>query len=561
MKAGASVQTVNIADALSQRAKEQPYTPAIFSPSGFDGQARRRYVHWTYSELDGKSDAIAAGLSHYGLHRGARVALMVPPSLDFFALVFGLFKAGVAPVLIDPGIGTKPLKICLAESEPEGFIGIAAAQAARTVLGWARGHSKVNITVGGGWFGPKLADLIELGQRRLDRGDWKVEPTSPAELAAILFTSGSTGIPKGAMYSHGNFAAQVQMIGRAYDIEAGEVDLPTFPPFALFDPALGMTTVLPEMDFRRPASVDPERIREAIEGFGVTNMFGSPALLNTVSRWAVDEGVRFSTLRRVISAGAPVPTEVLARTRQMMAPEGKIHTPYGATESLPVASIESREVLEDTGAQTLVGGGVCVGLPVAPAQVRIIEICDEPIASWSDASELAQGEIGEITVASPTVTSGYWGRPHQSELAKITELIDGQACLVHRMGDVGYRDAQGRVWFCGRKSQRVQTSDGPLYTSQIEAVFNRHPDVYRTALVGIGAVGHQHPVLCVELAPGTSPNQRQLFGQLADIAKSTPLTAAIETFIIHPGFPVDIRHNAKIGREALGKWAAKQVSR
>ncbi len=561
---------VNIAHALADMAARQGATPAIFAPSGFDASGRRRYVHVTYAQLDHDSDCIAAGLATVGLDRGARVALMVPPGLDFFALVFGLFKAGVVPVIIDPGIGTKPLKQCLGEAAPEGFIGVPLAHAARALLGWARGHSRVNITVGKRWFwgGPTLADVKAAGAEALSRrtddpsaARGRVVATEANELAAILFTSGSTGIPKGAVYRHGNFAAQVAMIRDAYGIRPGEIDLPTFPPFALFDPALGMTTVLPEMDFTRPAEVNPERIREAVEGFGVTNMFGSPALLNTVSRWAEAEQVVFPTLRRVISAGAPVPATVLARTRKMIHPEGEIHTPYGATESLPVASIESRMVLEETAADTDAGAGVCVGFPVAPAEVRVIRVSDAPVERWSDTLLVPTGTIGEITVASPTVTSGYFGRDAQTRLAKITEERPEGPRVVHRMGDLGYQDERGRVWFCGRKSHRVRTAQGDRYTVPVEAVFNTHPEVFRAALVGVGAPGEQVPVLCVERDPATaSSSDEDLVRALRELGERQDLTRGIAHVLVHPGFPVDIRHNAKIGREKLAVWASKRVS-
>ena len=129
--------------------------------------------------------------------------------------------------------------------------------------------------------------------------------TSEDDIAAILFTSGSTGVPKGAVYTHGNFLAQVELLKETYGIEPGEIDLPTFPLFALFDPALGMSAVIPEMDPTRPANVDPEKILGAIQRYGVTNTFGSPALLHRVGSYGAAHGVKLPTLRRVISAGAP----------------------------------------------------------------------------------------------------------------------------------------------------------------------------------------------------------------------------------------------------------------
>src|SRR5690606_32828036 len=290
------------------------------------------------------------------------------------------------------------------------------------------------------------------------------------------------GPPKGAVYTHGNFAAQVDAIRRMYDIRPGEIDLPTFPLFALFDPALGMTTVIPEMDFTRPAKADPRKIACAIERFGVTNMFGSPALLNTLSRWGEKTGARLPTLRRLISAGAPVPAAVLARMRAMLDPSADVVTPYGATECLPVASIESREVLGETAGATERGAGVCVGRPVPEAEVSIIAITDAPIARWSDATLLPRGEIGEIVARGPMATRRYFDAAEHTALAKIAD--EAGEGFRHRMGDLGYLDADGRIWFCGRKSQRVVTRDGTFFTIPCEGVFNAHPDVFRSALVG-----------------------------------------------------------------------------
>jgi acyl-coenzyme A synthetase/AMP-(fatty) acid ligase len=160
-------------------------------------------------------------------------------------------------------------------------------------------------------------------------------------------------------------------------------------------------------------------------------------------------------------------------------------------------------------------------------------------------------------VAGPSATDSYFNRDAQTRLAKIVEALPGGGTrIVHRMGDLGWFDADGRLWFCGRKSHRVETADGPLYTEQVEPVFNTHPDVRRTALVGIGARGAQRAVLCVEVAAGIAAAQHaRIERELRMIAAGFAHTARIDTFAFHPRFPVDIRHNAKIGREKLAAWA------
>ena len=548
----------NIAAVLPQVAQERPYAPAIIFPHGRDAGGNVAYTHYTYRQLDELSDAIAAGLEIVGAGRGVRTVLMVTPSLEFFALAFGLFKAGAVPVIVDPGIGLKSLKVCLAEAEPEAFIGIPAAHAARLALGWGRGTIKTPITVGRRlfWGGSTLEDVKAKGRAHIAAcaaagTPWSMAATRSEETAAVLFTSGSTGVPKGVVYRHGVFLAQVERIKTMYDIQPGEVDLPTFPLFALFDPAFGMTTIWPDMDPRNPAGVDPTKLIEAIEDFGVTNMFGSPALLNTLSRYGAEHGIRLPTLKRVITAGAPVSATVMQRTLDMLGEGGRIHTPYGATECLPVSSIDSHQVLGETRHATDDGKGVCVGRPHDRALVRIIRITDDPIADWSDDLMVPDGEIGEIVVKGPMVTWSYYNRAESTAAAKIQDGDD----VRHRMGDVGYFDSDGRLWFCGRKGHRVETADGPLFTMPCEGPFNAHPAVFRTALVGVGEPGKLRPVLCVELESDSADRWDAVKAALADIAKQRPQTQGIQTFLRHSGFPVDIRHNAKIGREALTIWA------
>ncbi|MDX9765258.1 MAG: fatty acid CoA ligase family protein [Chiayiivirga sp.] len=549
----------NIAAALPGMAARQPEAIAIRCPTGVGPDGQVRYgIELSWRTLEERSSAIAAAMARAGIVRGTRAALMVRPSPELFLLMFAMFKAGVVPVLIDPGINRRALKQCLDEAAPTAFIGIPLAHAARVVLGWARRSCRINLTVGRRWFwgGHTLDGLIAQSAGE----DFTLADTAPDEIAAILFTSGSTGMPKGVVYRHRHFVAQVEMLGQMLGIEPGGVDLPTFPPFALFDPALGITSVIPAMDPTRPAQADPRKLIDAIRRFGVTQMFGSPALLDTLSRYGEAHGVRLATLRRVMSAGAPVPPAVVARMAAMLPEDANIWTPYGATECLPVALIEGRE-LRATRAATEAGAGTCVGRPVAPNDVRIIRIVDEPIAQWRDELLAAPGDVGEIVVAGPTATDEYFNRPEATAQAKIREtLADGSSRILHRMGDLGWIDEGGRLWFCGRKSQRVEAADGPLYTEQVEPVFNTHTAVRRSALVGVGEKGAQMPVLCVELEPGTAEAARErIEAELLNLGQRHPHTARVQRLLFHPGFPVDIRHNAKIGREALARWASARM--
>ncbi len=535
--------TINIASHIPAMAKLNPERAAIVAK--VDGA----WKTMTFGELDALSDSYARGLQKIGITQGVRTVLLAPPSLEFFPLVFALFKVGAVIVMIDPGIGREAMLKCLEEVQPEAFIGIPAAQVARLLFRKPFKNVRAVVTIGPRlfWGGQTLAGLKKLG----GDGAFEMAAPAPGQTAAILFTSGSTGIPKGAVYTHEIFDAQVRMIRDTYGIEPGEIDLPTFPLFALFDPALGMTSVLPEMDFRSPAKADPAKLIEAITTHGCTMMFGSPALLDNLGRYGVEKGVKLPTIKRVLSAGAPVRVDVLERMTKLLPDTAQLFTPFGATESLPVASIGSHEVLRETAKDAMAGRGVCVGRPVDGVQVRIIGITEEPIAQWSDSLLVPQGTIGEITVRGDVVTREYYGRPVQTAAAKIR---DGEH-LVHRMGDVGFLDERGRLWMCGRKGHRVQSEAQTWFSVPVEEVLNQHPAIKRTALVGVD----QKPVILIEREQPSSLSDAALLAEVRELAAKCEVTKALHDFHVFPGaFPVDRRHNAKIEREKLAVWAKQQ---
>ncbi len=543
-----STEFLNVAAWLPLRAQEQPDALAVAVARKGSG-GRTDYDELTAAQLEARSNKIAHGLTRIGITTGVRTVLMVTPSPEFFALTFALPKVGAVPVLVDPGMGVKNLGTCLAEAEPEAFIGIPKAHVARFALGWARKSIRIKVMVG-----PRLpGGGITLSRLEAESPDDPVAPIEPApeEMAAILFTSGSTGVPKGVITPHRVFAHQVKALQDNFGIEPGERDLATFPLFALFGPALGMASIVPIMDASRPAQADPNNLLAALRDYACTNMFASPALIDKLGRHCETHGAQLDTLRRAISAGAPASIPALERLAPHLPKGVQVFTPYGATESLPVAVIGSDAILSDTRHGTETGQGVCVGHPVASMEVEIIPISDEPIAQWDDVRPLPPGEIGEIVVKGPVVTPGYYRRESSTALAKIA---DGSQ-VRHRMGDVGYIADAGRLWMCGRKAHRVQTARGPMFTVPCEAIFNTLPQVRRTALVPLGEAGAARPALCVELMPDAQWGT--VLPQLQALATEHDATRGIDDFLHHRGgFPVDVRHNSKIFREKLCAWAA-----
>ena len=377
-------------------------------------------------------------------------------------------------------------------------------------------------------------------------------PTKACDPAAVLFTSGATGPAKGAVYTHSMFLAQVGLIRDSFGISEGGVDLATFPLFSLFSAALGITAVIPNMNPVKPGSADPKKIVSAIEEEKATSLFASPALLSVLANHASETGLKLSTLTRVISAGAPVQPQLAASFESCLSSDARLLTPYGATEAMPLTSIDAKEIAVVRG-MTEQGFGMCVGKPLPGHKIIIIAISDSKLDSIAQAKIMGVGEIGEIVAKGPVVSQAYFERPEETKMSLISGP-DGQ--IWRRMGDLGWQDAQGRVWFCGRKSQRVVTSQGTFFTICCEAVFNNHPKVRRSALVGVG--GSPRPVVVVETSSSVSKKAwPAMVEELKALARANPRTRTIKTFLKSGRFPVDVRHNAKISREKLAAWAEK----
>ena len=524
----------NIARHLDRMAAAQPGATALKVPRGRTPSGAIDYLSLSFAELLSETDAWCARLKGRGVGRGDRTLVMVKPGLPLVASVFALFKLGAVPVVIDPGMGLGSFLACVERSRTRALVGVPIAQVLSRACRRAFRSVRVRVPVSGSL----TARMTGVVGASADAAS-----AEPGDLAAVLFTSGSTGSPKGVCYEHGMFEAQVGIIRETYGIEPGEIDLPLLPIFALFNPALGMASVIPEMDPRRPARADPAKIVQAILQEGVTNSFGSPTLWRKVADYCRARDVRLPSLRRVLCAGAPVPADLWEAANSFLT-GGRLHSPYGATEALPVSTVSADEI--DPGSTR----GACVGRPVRGVDVRIIPISDGPIAALAPAAELPNGTVGEIIVRGPVVTKEYDALPEATAGAKIADATTPGG-VWHRMGDCGCVDGDGRLWYLGRKAERVDTSGGVLFTEPCEQVFRAHPRARRCALIGVA----KEPALVVETRVRGEADARAFVETLRALARGHPHTSAIRTFFFMKHLPVDVRHNAKIHRLALAKWA------
>jgi len=538
---------MNIADRFTETAKKFQNKVAMRYPRRVGN--KYQYDSITFGALETLANQYANGLAKIGFRRGSKTLLFVRPSLRFPALVFALFKMGVVPVLIDPGMGRKNLLAAIEEISPEGLIAEPEVHLLRILFRKSFKSVQFKVTTKG----PKMGTCYPLSMLENSPSAFENVQLGPDETAAILFTSGGTGRPKGVVYTHRIYAEQTRLLQELFSLSEKEIDLPCFPLFSLFTLCMGMTSCIPDMNPSQPATADPHKLLQNIRDNEVTFMAGSPAIWEALSKYCDQNKITLPSVKYLVMFGAPVRNALHERFSRILQ-NGTTYTPYGATESLPVANISGTTILEQTAALTAQGKGTCVGLPVPGVEVAMIEISDDVIENISATRRLNPYEIGEIIVKGDIVTPGYYQSPAETALAKIKD----HDSFWHRIGDLGYKDDQGRIWFCGRKAHRVETPSGLLCSVMCEAIFNAHYGVRRSALVGTGEKGRQTAAIVIERnSAGKKIPRRRMVNELLALAQNHHGTASIQSVHFCDQMPVDVRHNIKIDRLKLADDLAR----
>jgi acyl-CoA synthetase (AMP-forming)/AMP-acid ligase II len=527
---------MNFAHNLTLAARKNPDRKAIILASG---ESR------TFRELEDITERMAAEFRASGIDKGARVVVLLRPDLDFLPALFALLRLGAIPMLIDPGMRLRDVLACVAQARPMAMVATPCAYLMSLFFPRVFGPNSLKLVLSKG----------RIRRRRVKPEDPRPPESQPVEAsdpAAIVFTSGSTGVPKGVELTHGNLEWQKNAIRSAFDVRDDEVDLIVFPSFAAFTIAWGITGVIAPMSFSRPAEACGAKLAGAVRRFGVTRCSGSPAVFERLFEHCRKERLELRTLRRILMTGAPVPERIIRLARISLPPEARIDTPYGATEALPVASIADDELFADGFEGTRAGRGACVGRPVGDVEIRIVRLREGPIDCFADAEVLGPGEIGEVVVRGPGVMRSYFGSAGLNALA----TIPCREGAWHRMGDCGWLDALGRLWFCGRRDHRFVWRGAEIFPVMWEGYYNRHPDVVRTALVAVrDGRGFPWPVLVVE--PRSERLSEPARARLA--AELRSLGPAVRDIVFSRHIPVDVRHNIKIDRIALGRVTERRL--
>jgi acyl-coenzyme A synthetase/AMP-(fatty) acid ligase/pimeloyl-ACP methyl ester carboxylesterase len=505
----------------------------------------------TFADLDADVRRTAAGLVEQGVRRGDRVALLVPPGIDLTVCLYACWRMGAVVVVVDAGLGALGISRALKSASPKFLIGIPRALIAARALGWPGVRiAAVALNAAAAkalGVGASLDDIRRVGEAALGTGKPMPPTPSDSDVAAVIFTSGATGPAKGVVYRHHQLQAQRDVLAKVYGISADDRFVAAFAPFALYGPAMGVPSVVPDMSVTAPGTLHAVALAEAAAAIGATLVFASPAALRNVIATAGDlteqHREALARVRMVLSAGAPVPSSVLRSVAEIM-PSAEAHTPYGMTEVLPVSDITPAGI-EAAGA----GNGVCVGLPLAEVTVAISPLDDlgaavGPLTTTPHVS-------GEVCIQAAHVKDTYdklWVTQHASE----------QPLTWHRSGDVGHLDDDGRLWIEGRMIHIITTADGPVTPVGIERDVEAVEGIAHAAAVGVGPQGTQQIVVVV--VPEPAPKRPDLAPvALTDRVRSAVGVGIAAVFAV-PALPVDKRHNSKIDRTRVASWAGAALA-
>lgn len=519
---------------LDQKAEEDQLAVVEMGPDGPTASISFRRLHSDIEQL-------AAGLAAQGVNKGDRVALLVPPGVDLTAALYACWRMGAVVVVADAGLGLRGMGKALRSADPAYLIGVPRALAAARAMGWpGRRISTSRLSTAAALGLGAETSLEDL--RMLGAGAALPEAPDEIDAAAVAFTSGATGPAKGVAYRHRQLRAQRDALVAVYDIEAEDRLVAAFAPFALYGPAMGVTSVVPAMDVTAPSTLTAPSLGAAVEAVDATMVFASPSALGNVVATSGDlepsQRAALGGVRLLLSAGAPVPTSTL-HSMQTLMPLAECHTPYGMTEVLPVADIDLSGI--DTAGT---GRGVCVGRPLPGVDVAISALDETGAAAGNLTTD--PGIVGEVCVRADHMRDTY-------DRLWITYHASASPTGWHRSGDAGRFDDQGRLWVEGRLAHLIVTARGPLTPLPIERAAAEAPGVLATAAVGIGPRGAQ--VVAVIVVPESAPKRSSLASERLSDAVRASVDVDVAAVLCVPSLPVDLRHNAKVDRLRLARWA------
>ena len=493
----------------------------------------------TFRELDDLSSRLSVGMDAAGLQKGNRVTVLAPVSLMLYASLIALFKLGATAVFLDPQTGYRQLNRAIALANASAFIGTRKLILLRFFSSALRRVPHIFLSEG-----DSPRSLQQMASRFPSQTE--IAGVDDDHPALITFTGGSTdGSPRGVVRTHGLLIEQHRALSRILPVQEKDIDLPAFPIAILHNLASGVTSVIPDFPFRRPDSVQPEKILRQIQSHKITTASGSPAYWSAIIKYCLNQE-QILHLRRIVTGGAPITPELMGQL-SCIAPQAEILNLYGSSEAEPVAKMSVQELGNEKITRIEAGAGIPLGRSVTEICVRILD---------GDHNERSADEVGEIWVSGRHVARSYFSDPKANAAHK---YLDAEGNLWHRMGDIGYKDNDEWLWLVGRVNTIVVRAGKPLYPIQVETVIEKLPFVQRAALVGeTDKLLGERAILLVELAKDNPlPNTwRREIRSL--VAERGWVVDAIRPIRI---IPMDTRHNARIDYQKLKSMINRSVYR
>ncbi|MEO8851836.1 MAG: alpha/beta fold hydrolase, partial [Allobranchiibius sp.] len=511
----------------------------------------------SWSALSRRVNRVAAGMRAAGIGAGDRIGLLVEPSVDLVAVVYAAWRAGAVVVIADKGLGFAGMRRALRGAQVDHVVGALTGLTAARAMGLP--GSRISVAT----LSPmtrralgvehSLETLADLGLRNP-----LPAPPDPNADCAVVFTSGATGPAKGVVYRHRQLCAQLDIVRATYGLRADDTFVAAFAPFALLGPALGIGSVVPDIDVTAPDTLTASLLADAAAAVSATAVFASPAALRRVVQTAADlTSAQRSSLhgvRLLMSAGAPVPASLLEALAQVL-PTASLHTPYGMTEVLPVTDITLEQIQQAGPCE-----GVCVGQPLDGVEVGLVTLNSSDDGAAGPVSD--PDVTGEICVRAAHVKDRY-------DALWLTERASTRYRGWHRTGDVGHLDNQGRLWVEGRMPHLITTADAVLTPVGIEQRVESIVGVQAAAAAGVGPTGAQVvAVVVVADAPARVSARLRSRRSLGLRLAASDLTDAVRrvagapvaAVLVADRLPLDIRHASKVDRSEVSRQTARLLA-
>lgn len=510
---------------IERAARTRPEAPAVI-----DGDRT-----WTYAQLDARANQLAHVLSDLGVRRGDRVGLYLDKSIEALVGVYGIAKAGAAYVPLDPGAPVDRLAQIVADAGLSVVVSdapraeswgplVRAAACVRTLVSLTPTEVTVPVPV--------------VTAAALDRQPTTAPPVAviDQDLAYVLYTSGSTGVPKGVMLTHRNCLAFVSWAVEEFEVHAGDrvashaplhFDLSTFDLYAAA--MAGSPVVLVPAHL----SVFPVEVARFIAERRITVWYSVPSILTMLTlRGGLQPGA-LPSLRVVLFAGEVFPTPYL---RQLMAlvPDARFANLYGPTETNVCTWYPVPELDHD--------GPIPIGRPIANTEVFAVD---------DEGRRCATGEVGELWVRGATVMRGYWGLPERTAASLVADPFGTLGDPVYRTGDLVRQGPDGDWWYLGRRDAQIKSRGYRIELGDIEAALHTHPSIVECAAVAVPdelVTNRIHAYVVTRDALDTGELVRHLGGVL-------PTYMVPERIVVTPVLPRT--STGKIDRQAVGSFGPR----